>query len=111
MSSKWKSLCLGGSSSNATFLPLLNPLSQEKTSVEKENLTNPRSRKYVSGFDCVIRTAFSPMLDQNNQPLQCEAKCLEMIGINQDLMGAARREEDFSEFHDLCSSFMEKGLI
>ena len=100
-------LCLGGSSSNATFLPLLKPVSQDKTSVKKENLTNPRSRKYVSGLDCVIRTAFSPMLDQNNQPLQC----LEMIGVYWDLMGAARQEVDFSEFHDLCSSFMEKGLI
>ena len=75
------------------------PHSQDKKSVEKDNLSkNPRLRKYVSGLNCVIRTVSSPMLDQNNQP-ECrmensrlEAKWLKMIWVYRDLIRAASKQ-------------------
>jgi hypothetical protein len=92
-------------------------ISKGKTTVEKENLTNMRARKYIAGIHEVIAIVFAPEMDQDSHIVTRginQAKKLawtEFVNLYQALMVNARQETDFTDlqietFHDQCGKFL-----
>ena len=85
--------------------------------VKRENLTNPRSRKYLHGIEAVINTIFSPANDECDdadtrlENEKARVDWLHVATIYKEVIVPARQEDDFTDddidlFHDKCGEFM-----